>query len=154
MHFYVLTDDMVNVFTSDSNYRKMHLSTMNRDNLVFEVMATADASIALSYLPSNFDVQTAEIVIGAHGNTRTVIRKEVNGEEMATVDSADVLSGSERRWFWVKWSGSVISVGKGQTLDQDTLLSHTVSDTLVISSLAVTTSGSTKGEWYIPYSGK
>ena len=129
----------------------MHLSTMDRSSLVFEVAASHDASLALSFLPANFDVQTAEIVIGAHSNTRTVIRKEVNGTEVATVDSEHVLSSTDRRWFWVKWSGSVISVGKGQEPDQDTLLSHTVSDTLVISSLAVTTGGSVKGEWYIPY---
>ena len=148
---FLFIDDNMYVFTSHSNYRKMYLSTMDRTSLVFNVRAAHDASIALSFLPANLDIQTAEVVIGADDNTRTVIRKEINGTEVASVASEHILSGADFMPFWVTWSGSEISVGKGDIPGQDAVLTHPVAESLVISTLAITTSGSYRADWHIPY---
>ena len=122
---------------------------MDTKTFVFQVRGREDASVGLSQLPANFEVSTTEIVIGASGNSRTVIRDGVNGTELHGVDSHDVLSTTELRWFWVQWEGSTYTVGEGETVGEKQLLTYSMTSAILVSSVAVTTSGNAYGEWKV-----
>ena len=124
---------------------------MDHTHLIFQVRATGDAIIAVSALPGSLYVDTLEIVIGADANTRTIMRSGINGTEEAGVDTLDILSGDELRWFWIEWEAGLMTVGKGQELRKDSLMTHMVPYLLYVSSLAFTTSGTFDSEWHIPF---
>jgi len=89
---------------------------LNSNNITLEVKATND--IHISFAPEkNPDGQNLnEIVIGGWGNQQSVIRRGMQGSNLAAAQTPSFLSNEEFRGFWITSviieEGREISVGK------------------------------------------
>nr|XP_006816218.1 PREDICTED: uncharacterized protein LOC102809517 [Saccoglossus kowalevskii] len=77
----------------------------------FEVKANNDVHIALSEEERVIDPMY-EIVLGASGNTRSVIRRGSLSNEKKSVQTPGIVSMNEWRSFWISWSNGEIKVGR------------------------------------------
>ncbi|XP_078697583.1 uncharacterized protein LOC144925470 [Branchiostoma floridae x Branchiostoma belcheri] len=101
------------------------LPPITESRVVFEVQATKRTDVALS--AENRDTGTQYLItIGRTENTRSTIKKIINGKHdlMVSTSTDGILSGDELRGFWISWSADgTIAVGKaGETSPFMTLL--------------------------------
>jgi hypothetical protein len=75
------------------------LDLSNRNKVEFSVQAASDAHVML-YMKSG---GVFEVVIGAYGNQKTIVRRSRAGTDLVSVDGSP-LSASEFRTFVLDWS--------------------------------------------------
>lgn len=81
------------------------------DGVVFRIRASNDAHLALSSIEGETDPML-EVFIGGWKNTKSVIRKNRSKPDVAESDTPDILSASEYKEFWIRWTDNVITVGR------------------------------------------
>lgn len=131
------------------SYGRIMLSCANYKELIFAVKACRDASVAFSQVAGIYTHYTYELVVGATGNTETILRSSVGGGVLKSVYTHQILDCSAVRIFWVSWRDGVIAFGKGITVKQGELFSVSVSNMIVINSLSLLTPSDVKGVWGI-----
>jgi nucleoside phosphorylase len=121
----------------------------NKTHITFRVRAWADAHIALSSVYGDTDRKTYEIVIGAFGNTRCLIRAGGQGPIMAEERTKNILNGQESLAFWISWSRDRLDVGRGSHRGSDRILRWRIPENKQhsVNCLAVSTGPGSKGEW-------
>ena len=100
---------------NDANYKYHSVSVMGHNFLIFSVQACSDAHLALSTIPGNTKVLTYEIVIGAFGNTRSIIKDQIgrgNGVKK-DVRTPNILDCNRMSDFWISWKFNTIRMGGG-----------------------------------------
>ncbi|XP_041357320.1 uncharacterized protein LOC121374324 isoform X2 [Gigantopelta aegis] len=120
-----------------------------KDFLTFKVKAAGEAHVALSAVYSDLQYKTHEIVLGAEGNTKSVLREGSLGKILAEAKTINVLSEKHFRYFWISWKNQRIQVGRGAKYGVKTFLDWPVpaDKRFNISSLAVSTGRMSKGRW-------
>lgn len=88
--------------------------------------AASDAKISLLRVPSNFMAPSYEIVVGAESNSKTILHTKAAGGDLIAfqVNTPDILSSTELRQFWVKWSNGTIRFGKGGVVGLNELMNY------------------------------
>ena len=142
------------VYTSSNQlYRTLHRSLLDAQGTVFKVKAAHDAMISLLSVPSNFNAPSYEIVIGANGNTMTVLhlKSELN-DVIFQVYTPNILNADELRSFWVSWLDGMVHFGTGEVVGQNALLNYTDPQPLYrkyVHSIAVASGTDVLAEWEI-----
>lgn len=141
----------VSLFTPDIyQYNFVPEISMNtKTYLTFMIKAKCDAHIALSANYGELHKKTIEIVIGADHNTRSLIKDGVEGSIRAEALTANVLSGSELRYFWISWGNFKIEVGRGSHYGDGKFLKWNLPENkrFDITSLAVATDNTSHGQF-------
>ena len=94
----------------DHNYQYI-TDASGLTHLNFEVKASNDAHLGLSAQQNDLP-DMYEIVIGGWANAKSGIRRTKGGTDLVTVDTPDILLGTEFRGFWVSWNDGTIKVGR------------------------------------------
>ena len=126
--------------TVDSaNYDSFSMDVTGRDLVTFYVTGCYNLHIALSEIPGVLHTLTYEIILGANGNSRSVIKYGIGGEEIASSETQDVVNCQEKRAFWINWGDRPLWVGRGLQMDPDSafLVLHGERRLDVVNSLAV-----------------
>lgn len=115
--------------------------------LNFEVRACKNAIVALV----SSDKKTIyEIVIGSRDNTMTQIRKGRMGAVVASTAAATGIvkpaDCKRNRPYWISWKDGKITVGTGNEVGKDTVLSYSLESSFAAKFVAVTTMGD-PGYW-------
>ncbi|KAK3602326.1 hypothetical protein CHS0354_007120 [Potamilus streckersoni] len=141
----------VSVFTNNTfTYRNVpEIPVNNKTFLTFMVMASADAHISLSAVYGDVDRKTYEIVIGADGNTKSMIRDGSMGKVRSEALTINVLSKSELHYFWISWGNHHVEVGRGAQYGHGRFLDWNVPPNrqFHVNSLAVATGYASHGQW-------
>ncbi|XP_053392841.1 uncharacterized protein LOC123564258 isoform X1 [Mercenaria mercenaria] len=141
----------VSLFTPDIyQYNFVPEISMNtKTYLTFMIKAKCDAHIALSANYGELHKKTIEVVIGAEHNTRSMIKDGIEGSVRAEALTANVLSGSELRYFWISWGDYKIEVGRGSHYGDGKFLKWNLPDNkrFDITSLAVATDNTSHGQF-------
>ena len=85
--------------------------TVQRTYWNFDVAACNDASLALAPAPTK-DLPAYEVILGASGNTRISISRDVNGTLQKNVYKNQLLKCNETQSFWISWFNGQIKVIK------------------------------------------
>ena len=62
-----------------------------------------------------------QIIIGANSNSETRFQKD--GKTLQTIQTANILSADEMRYFWVSWENG-ITFGSGRYRDKDVIFTN------------------------------
>ncbi|KAH3871563.1 uncharacterized protein LOC127868525 [Dreissena polymorpha] len=141
----------VSLFTPDIyqyNYVP-EISMSNKTFLTLMIKAKCDAHIALSATYGELHKRTIEILIGGDGNTRSMIKDGIEGSVRAEALTANVLSGTELRYFWISWGNNLIEVGRGAHYGEGRFVSWKLPENkrFAITSLAVATDNTSHGQF-------
>ena len=95
-----------------------------------------------------------EIVIGADGNQRSLIRDKTRGDAIvATTATPGVVSCETTRRFWVGWAGGNVRVGRGEGGDAEgVMLDWEWGDAADVVAVGVYSGGDTPAQWSISQS--
>jgi len=117
------------------------------------VKAASDAMVSLLSVPSNFKAPSYEIIVGALGNTKTLLHcKSSAGDIEFEIDTQNILSATELRSFWLSWVNGTIQFGTGDVVGQNRLLNFKDPQPTYrkyVHSVAVATGLGVNGEWEI-----
>ncbi|XP_064608502.1 uncharacterized protein LOC135472764 isoform X2 [Liolophura sinensis] len=141
----------VTVYTPDSYTYQLvpEVQVSSKEFLAFKLKAGGDAHIALSAVYGDLERKTHEIVIGAEGNTKSMIREGSMGLVRTEALTYNVLHSNEFRFFWVSWAGGNIEVGRGAKYGQGRFLHWRVPEykRFNVNCLAVSTGRASRGQW-------
>ena len=142
----------VKTFTKPSQqFRTVHRSLLDTNNVTFRVRAQSDARILLLSTPGNIRAPSYEIDIGAEDNTKTVLRvRSVIGEITVEQGTADILSATELRPFWISWMNGTVKFGRGSMAGTSQVISITDPQPTFrkdVHSIAVSSTTVTLAEW-------
>jgi len=129
-------------------YDSLMFSLKDTKDIVFGLSACRDAQMAFSKVPGIREFSTYELVIGAQGNTKTLLRKSMDGTIVAQVDTSEILDCSLVRMFWVTWRvAGELSFGIGPVVGQGRLLYFKDPSPHEINALSVSTPPVVRGVW-------
>src|ERR1043165_4341920 len=80
--------------------------------------------------------------------SRSVIR-ESNGVEYVSVATPQILSCTERRYFWVTWQKGAIEVGRGEIIGRDKFMDYQPLQMYPVNAIGYSTGYDYNGTWYI-----
>lgn len=84
-----------------------------KKSTVFKVKACNDAHVALSRTLGMTSMHTYEVVLGAYGNTKSLIRNATQGTEWVSLDTPGILNCTTMLTFWLSWDAGLVKVGRG-----------------------------------------
>ncbi|KAK3100647.1 hypothetical protein FSP39_023031 [Pinctada imbricata] len=121
----------------------------NKTFITFMVKAAGDAHLALSAVYGDVDRKTYEIVIGADGNTKSVIRYGAGGTVVAEAITMNIISVKEFRYFWISWADHKVEVGRGAKYGHGRFLHWPVpaNRQFNVNCLSVSTDTASRGQW-------
>ncbi|XP_052791161.1 uncharacterized protein LOC128225157 [Mya arenaria] len=141
----------VSLFTPDIYQYNFvpEISMSNKTFLTFMVKAKCDVHVALSATYGELHKRTIEVLIGGEGNTKSMIKDGVEGSIRAEALTANVLSGTDLRYFWMSWGNHCIEVGRGAHYGEGRFLVWDLPDNkkFDITSLAVATDNTSHGQF-------
>ncbi|WAQ95491.1 CPMD8-like protein [Mya arenaria] len=141
----------VSLFTPDIYQYNFvpEISMSNKTFLTFMVKAKCDVHVALSATYGELHKRTIEVLIGGEGNTKSMIKDGVEGSVRAEALTANVLSGTDLRYFWMSWGNHCIEVGRGAHYGEGRFLVWDLPDNkkFDITSLAVATDNTSHGQF-------
>ena len=132
------------------DYNQLWLTTHRRYSVVFSAKACSDVHVGLARFAGINDVDMNEVVIGGWNNTKSVIRKSPqNDDDSATLETIDILSCTETRYFWISWYYGMIRVGKGSIVGDDQFLTWDGPGMVRARALSFTNAAGWSGTWHI-----
>jgi hypothetical protein len=123
----------------DSDYDNIGYSVSGRSGLLFGVAACNDVHVALTETPGVQTRRAYELVIGASGNSQTLLKDASSGSSLAQVSSANILSCNAVKSFWLSWTNASVSFGTGTVLEVGRVLYHRDPNLYAISAISVKT---------------
>lgn len=127
------------------------LSVTGKTSITFEVMACNDAHIALSETKGDDSHNTYEIVIGGWADSQSVIRTFKQGPHMDTAAHQNHPVDCHKYMpFWISWANGVITVGKGNTVGQNTFMTWKDPHPHPVNYVAFATGFGSTGKWKFP----
>jgi hypothetical protein len=118
-----------------------------QQSIALKVRACSDARILLARYFSVTDYDVYEIVIGANGNTISLIRVGIDGTVLIQQNTNNILHCTYGQWIWVDWS-SGISVGTGPLVgDLEFLTVTSLPSKFDISAVTIATGQGAEGFW-------
>lgn len=122
--------------------------TPSQTSFTVDIRACAEAHLFL--LPFYTDPESYEVVIGAEGNTKTLVyRAEDKNEPTASEVTANILSCTEFRKFWISWENGRIDVALSSPAGRS-YLSWSDGSPLQVHVLRISTGPGSDGEWMFP----
>jgi hypothetical protein len=112
--------NMANNYT----YKDTGLFLSTCKSLVFHLKIATDAYLALTPTKDNYDGKIYEIIIGAFGNTCSIIRVAKQDNMVASGSSPNILDANTFRPFWISWANNNILVGKGAVVGEHILAAY------------------------------
>lgn len=121
----------------------------NKTFLTFMIRAASDAHLSLCAVYSDLQRKTLEIVIGADGNTVSLVREGSMGPVKSEAITMNILSKHEFRYFWLSWKDHHLEVGRGSLYGHGRFLHYHVppNKQFNFNCLAVATGRSSHGQW-------
>ena len=117
-------------------------------HITFRVRACSDVHICLSpNVGEHVPELTYEVVIGGWYNTRSVIRTE--NIEKAIADTPEIISCTEMRHFWIRWTNGHIEVGSGEIIGDHLFMFWTDDSPLNIHAVSLATGYGHAGEYEV-----
>lgn len=114
--------------------------------LKFQVKANNDAHIAFTQAPGEGEPMY-EVFIGGWNNSKSVIRKNKQKPDVATVDTPGILTGAGHKGFWITVRDGTISVGYDG--ESSSFLSYQDPEPFPVHYYGVCTGWGAAGEWFI-----
>lgn len=136
----------VTTYNYSMTYETVWWTSKNQQWQVFQVQACKDAHILLSSAVGSV-ASGYEIGLGMD-NMYSVIRKQPQGDDIVLEDTADFLSCTEFRTFWVSWSTGLVEVGQGSSAGEQMfmrLLDDDPPDNII--AVAVSSGVDSSGTW-------
>ena len=112
------------------------------------MQAESNAIITLTENPLQTDSDAYVIELGADDNKKTTIGRV--GETPTSVDTENILNGTEFREFWITMEDGKIEMGRGNTLGTGGFIEFDAPDANTITSISLTSSNSEVAEWSFP----
>ena len=135
-------------YTHDQyDYDQVWLSVLDQESIVFRVRACGEAHIGLARYPGISNVEMYEVVIGGWTNTKSAIRRMLQGALEAELDETGILHCNQSRTFWINWPGGRIAFGRGSIVGQREMLYWQDPNPRLINGLGFTTSRGFIGTW-------
>ncbi len=105
-------------------YADLHthwLRMFHRDSIKFTILACSDAAIYLTHYVGVTTVHSNYVVFGADGNTMSYLYDFEGGTVQASV-AGPALDCYHAQWFWLQWTATKITVGKGPYVGDQIIL--------------------------------
>ncbi|KAI0229902.1 hypothetical protein LSAT2_019688, partial [Lamellibrachia satsuma] len=132
-------------------YGSFWLHVAGRTTIVYRVKACSDVHVIIAEQTKDLTTKATEIVTGAFGNSRAMIRKAVHGPEYVAANISNLLHCGEFRTFWVSWGGKLLRIGRGPTVGQQMFVTvPRTSFSHVINVAGFSTYDGHSGSWTIP----
>ena len=132
-----------------SAYQYVHVRDLppGAVSIGLSVDAKSDAHIALAPRGTEHGDEHYEIVLGAAGDTKSVIRARNRGPTLAEYDGS-CLAGKD---VWISWEGSILCVGRGQRVGADEIMRVPMSGILEppMRHMLVCTTEGASGSWTV-----
>ena len=129
------------------------MTAHNAKSIVFQVQSSSDAMVLLSNkLQDTSKVYEFGIGLSREGWTTTVIREAINGADVVSKYTTDILSDNEYRTFWISWEDDrTVQVGYGHRVNANFIVSLTndAVNTTQISAIAMTSGTGCQASWRI-----
>jgi len=136
---------------SSQQFRTVHRSLLDTNNITFRVRALSDARLLLLSTPGNVQAPSYEIEIGAEDNTKTLLRvRSVVGDITIEQVTKDILNVAELRPFWISWMNGTIKFGTGSVVGLSQVIFVTDPQPTFrkdVHSIAVSSSSLMRAEW-------
>ncbi|ESN92668.1 hypothetical protein HELRODRAFT_189560 [Helobdella robusta] len=147
-----LIENFITVLTPAAyDYQYLPEVPVSRKSMIcFRLKAAADGHVALSYVYGDTDRRTYEVVLGAHGNRKSLIRYGGKGEVMVERLTPSILDSAELRPFWVSWNVNCVRVGRGLEVDKDLIMEWTnipLHQHHLVNLVSVSTGPASEGRW-------
>ena len=119
-------------------------------SIVFSAKTCSDVHVGLARYAGISNVDMNEVVIGGWNNTKSVIRRAPQDDEgSATLETIDILSCTETRYFWIEWGGNRVRVGRGSVVGDDQILTWDGPGMVRARALSFTNAAGWSGTWNI-----
>jgi len=89
-----------------------------------------------------------ELLIGANGNTQTILRTVGSTTNLAVTDTLNIMSCTEPRFFWISWHNQTLRLGLGYVYSISILIDYTLPAAMTVGGLGLATT-SNDGEWRV-----
>lgn len=116
---------------------------VNGTSVTFSVKCHNDAHLCLSPVPEDTD-SMLQVFIGGWKNSQSGLRLGKH-DDVARVDTPDIVSEEEFRTFWISWDNGHIKVGHGG--DPTPFMTWNSPNPLAVAYLGYTTGWGSCGEW-------
>jgi len=131
----------------EDGYGFFLLSLTDKSEVTFSVTACKEANVILSQIPGIFKYRSYEVLIGTAENTETWLRRSDNGALLAFMVTPGILNCETHQFFWISWTISSISFGKGNIPQQNRILYHNEHPGHALNSLSIRTPAGVRGVW-------
>ena len=127
------------------DYERYHVVTSGRTHMAFTLQACSDSHVGLSEVPGLASYNMYEVVIGGWENSKSVIRRQVQGTILAERQTPNILKCDETRYFWISWADGLIEMGSGAAIGQHRLIYYQDPDPYTVNSLTLDTASGFSG---------
>ena len=80
--------------------------------------------------------------------------RATGGRDYVGVDTPDILSCTEQRWFWVTWQYGAIEVGRGEVLGDNKFMDYQPLQMYPVNAIGYSTGYDYNGTWFIKAAGR
>ena len=135
------------VFYTPQDYHYNHAwrTVQARSSVSFKVRACNDAHVLFAKTQGVTTIDAYELLIGGWSNTKSVLRDRMQGEPLASVQLAGIVSCSQARWFWASWDLGKLRFGLGRYAGERQLLMTDIPYSP--DSVGLSTGGNSNGTW-------
>ena len=132
-------------------YNYTWITVDDRKAMVFNVKACNDAHVALSSQLGITYLHTYEIVLGAYGNSMSLIRNATQGNPWVALDTPGIVNCTEMRKFWVGWGSGLIRVGRGGEVGMDQIMHWQDPNPYAVHGLGISSGWGAIATWQFSY---
>ena len=119
---------------------------VDASSLVFGVKACEEAWVAFTGTLNSVYNSSYFVMIGTEGNTKTNLKNALIGSVIKEVDTADILSCVETRYFWAAWSAGSFMFGQGHMIGEHVVLDEVLPEPVSVRAMTVSTQNA-EGRW-------
>lgn len=118
---------------------------VQKSQITFQVRACSEVRVLLTADPFDLSLYTREFILGASGNTKSVILGRNNATLVENI-TADVVQCNDFRQFLVSWESGMLQVSREQSTG-GALLKHLDAEMRTVHAVSISTGDGSTGEW-------
>jgi acid stress-induced BolA-like protein IbaG/YrbA len=118
---------------------------VQKSQITFQVRACSEVRVLLTEDLFDLSLYTREVILGASGNTRSVILGR-NNVTLIENSTANVVQCNDFRQFLISWESGMLQVNREQSTG-DTLLKYLDTEMRTVHAVSISTGDGSTGEW-------
>lgn len=140
-----MTENTLNVTSSGWQWVTM----MSHNYVIFSVQSCVQGIIMLTPATTVQDFDTIEINMGNQNGYGLTITELQTGIGQAYTDTSLLVDCDTKRPYWIYWKDNTMTIGKGEALHSNTVVTFTSSFTLDFGSLGFTSISGYNSIWSV-----